>query len=197
MHNSEFYALMMDKSTDLAIQKHLSVCIRYVKYGEQTTKFLTNVNIDDGKAHTIVSELTQCLLSLGLDATKLVSIATDGAATMTGKKTGVAVQVRSKLSPFVVATHCIAHRLNLAVTDSLKKDTTLERFREKFSALYVFMSGSSNRTATLKKVQTLLEDPELTVKEPYNIRWLGLKNAVEAVYCCYVSVLVTLSKFAE
>lgn len=45
----------------------------------------------------------------------------------------------------------------------------------------------------MKSIQQLLEEPELAVKEPHSIRWLGLKNAV---YMCYGSVLATLSKFA-
>lgn len=194
---SDFYALMIDESTDIAVQKHLSVCIRYVINGEPVTKFLANIAIDDGKAHTIVSELTKCISEVGLDLSKLVSLATDGASTMTGKKTGVGVQMKSKHSPFVVQTHCIAHRLNLAVTDSIKKDSCLENFREKFASLFYFMSGSSNRTTTLSKIQILLNEPELTIKEPHSIRWLGLLKAVEAVYWSYGSVLATLSKYAE
>ena len=42
----------------------------------------------------------------------------------------------------------------------------------------------------------MLEEPELSMKEPHSIRWLGLKEAVEAVYESYASVLSTLSKFA-
>ena len=59
------------------------------------------------------------------------------------------------------------------------------------------MHGSSNRTTKLKQIQNLLDEPQLTVKEPHSIRWLGLKNAVEAVYEGYNSVLATLSDFAQ
>ena len=52
------------------------------------------------------------------------------------------------------------------------------------------------RTLTQKKIQELLREPEHTIKEPYSIRWLGLRNAVSAVYESYGSVLSTLSKFA-
>ena len=55
---------MIDESTDLAIHKHLSVCIRYVKDGEPVTKFLAIVELEDGKAHTIVSELQKLLTNL-------------------------------------------------------------------------------------------------------------------------------------
>ncbi|XP_061173439.1 uncharacterized protein LOC133182609 [Saccostrea echinata] len=128
---SSFYAVMIDESTDLTVQKHLSLCIRYVKDGEAVTKFLANVSVEDGKAHTIVQRVVQCLEEFGLDPSKIVSLATDGASTMMGKKTG-----------------------------------------------------------------KLLGEPELTVKEPHAIRWLGLKNAVEAVFESYNSVLATLSNFA-
>ena len=41
-----------------------------------------------------------------------------------------------------------------------------------------------------------MEEPELKIKEPYSIRWLGVKKAMEAVYESYVAVLSTLSIFA-
>ena len=105
--------------------------------------------------------------------------------------------MNSKHAPYLMQTHCMAHQLNLAVSDSIKKDKTLENFREKFNALYVFMSNSSLRVQKLKNIQALLAEPDLTIKEPHGIHWLGLKKAVEAVYESYNSVLATLSSFAE
>ena len=104
--------------------------------------------------------------------------------------------MQSKYSPYCIQTHCIAHRLNLACTDSIKKNEYMIKFRDKFNALYQFMSASSVRTLALKNIQKLLEEPELSIKEPYSIRWLGLRNAVHAVFESYGSVLATLSKFA-
>ena len=115
---------------------------------------------------------------------------------MTGKKTGVGVLMKSKFSPFSVQTHCIAHRLNLAVTDSIKKIEPLCKFRTNFNSLYNFMIGSRNRVDKLKRIQQFFGEPELSIKESHSIRWLGLKNAVEAVYESYSSVLATLSNFA-
>ena len=37
----------------------------------------------------------------------------------------------------------------------------------------------------------------MTIKEPYSVRWLGLKNAVHAEYESYSSVLTTFSSFVE
>ena len=52
----------------------------------------------------------------------------------------------------MLQTHCIAHRLNLAVTDSIKKDAVLEKFKVKFGELYHFMSNSSIRMERLKEM---------------------------------------------
>ena len=91
VNESGVYALMLDESTDLTVHKHLSICVRYVKTGEPVTKFLANLPLPDGKAHTIVNETINCLTKLGLESSKIVSLATDGAATMLGKKTSVGV----------------------------------------------------------------------------------------------------------
>lgn len=194
---SVFYGLMIDESTDLTVDKRLSVCIRYVKNGEPLTKFLCNVPLEDGKATTIVNSIVKTFEQLGLSLSACVSLATDGASVMTGKKAGVGVQLQSKYAPFCIQTHCIAHRLNLACTDTIKKDDFMVKFRDKFGSLYFFMSGSSLRTQTLKKIQAIFEEPEISVKEPHSIRWLGLKNAVEAVFVSYSSVMATLARFAE
>ena len=179
---SLFYGIPLDESTDISVQKHLSICIRYVLNGEPVTKFLTNVSLDDGKAHTIVNVTVKRLEDFGLNLSNMVSLATDGASVMTGRKTGVGVQLKSKFSPFSTQTHCIAHRLNLAVSDSIKKNELLKKMKDKFDGLYSFMSGSSNRTSWLQKLQEILDEPDLTIKEPHSIRWLRLRNAELAVY---------------
>ena len=166
------------------------------KKGKAETTFLCNVPLADGCAHTIVSTVSEHFESLGIDLSKCTSLATDGAAVMMGKRLGVWVQMQSKYSPFCIQTHCIAHRLNLACTDTIKKDEYMVKFRDKFDALYHFITASHSRVSTLKRIQELLDEPELTIKKPHSIRWLGLKNAVEAVYETYASVLATLSKFA-
>ena len=126
----------------------------------------------------------------------MVSLATGGASLMTGRKTGVGVQLKFKISPFSTQTHCIAHRLNLALSDSIKKNELFKKMKDKFDGLYRFMSGLSNRTSRLQKLQETLDEPDLTIKEPHSIRWLGLRNAVLAVYESYGALLATLSSSA-
>ena len=193
---SNYYAILLDESTDITVSKRLSICVRYVKHGQAITSFLASAEIPDGCAYTIVESVHKTITNLGLDLTKCVSLATDGASVMMGKKTGVGVQLKSKFCPFITQTHCIAHRLNLAITDAIKNNETLKKFKEMFQTLYNFMSASTLRINTLKAMQDLLNEPEITIKEPHSIRWLGLKKSVEVVYDCYGSLLATLSNLA-
>ena len=166
-----------------------------MKLGEPQTIFLCNVDLPDGCAHTIISKVVEQFDKLGIELSKCTSLATDGAAVMMGRKTGVGTQLQSQHSPFCVQTHCIAHRLNLACTCRYyKKEDFLVKFTDKFNALYYFISASHSCVSALKNIQALLEEPELKIKEPYSIRWLDLKKAVEAVYESYAAVLSTLSK---
>ena len=102
--------------------------MRYVKKGVSKTEFLANVPLADGKSQTVTHAVIDCLSQHGTDMTKCVSLATDGASVMLGKMTGIGVQLKSKCMPFVVQTHCFAHRLNLAVMDSMKKEEVLKKF---------------------------------------------------------------------
>ena len=60
------------------------------------TKFLENVELSDGKTHSIVVCLVEYLNRQHLDTSRIVSLATDGAFVMMGKHTGVGVQMKSK-----------------------------------------------------------------------------------------------------
>lgn len=48
-----------------------------------------------------------------ITVTKIASIATDGAASMTGKKTGFITRLKYEF-PWIIHIHCLAHQMNLA-----------------------------------------------------------------------------------
>lgn len=56
------------------------------------------------------------------------------------------------------------------------------------------MNASAIGTGKLAKIQEVLQDPSLRMKEPHAVRWLSLRNAVAAVHRSYASVVTTLSE---
>lgn len=49
----------------------------------------------------------------------------------------------------------------------------------------------------MKKIEELLEDPVLKVKEPHTVRWLSIQNPVNAVCMCYPSVVTALAEIEK
>ena len=104
-----------------------------------------------------------------------------------GHKTGVGIQLKSKYAPLVLK-FIVWLRVNLAWPDAIKKNEFLLEFRDKFNSLYKFISASRVRTLALRNIKNQLDEPEISVKLPYSIRWLGLRDALGEVFSSYISV---------
>ena len=68
----------------------------------------------DGKKESklIFDTLMDAVKTWGLDMKKCVGFGSDGAASMVGKKSGVAAQLK-KVNPFLTSTLFVAHCTNL------------------------------------------------------------------------------------
>lgn len=77
----------------------------------------------------------------------LIGIATDGAAVMTGKDSGLFVRLKKDF-PSLKSVHCLAHKLELAVHDSLQCVTGCNHFEHFISKLYT-MNHQSTKNAQL------------------------------------------------
>jgi len=60
----------------------------------------------------VFSALWEFMHAAGLDATKMVSLITDGAPAMTGKDRGLITRMKA-VQPKLVAYHCIIHQSSL------------------------------------------------------------------------------------
>ena len=71
---------------------------------------------------------------------------------MIGARSGVATLLKDK-SPWVIANHCVAHRLTLAYAQAADEVYTLclKKFKAIPDQLYRFYDNSSVRTANLGK----------------------------------------------
>ena len=71
---------------------------------------------------------------------------------MSGHVNGVQARIKQK-QPAVVYTHCIAHRLELAVLDSIKCDNCLKEFDEEINNIFQFYFYSSARRRELHELE--------------------------------------------
>ena len=93
LQSSEFFSLMTDESTDISVLKQLVLVGKYLTHDGVRTSFLTITDIPNGTAETIEGVMLNFMREKGLQITRLCAFGSDGAAVMTGKRSGVAVRL--------------------------------------------------------------------------------------------------------
>ena len=107
---SEYFALQLDESTDVSSEAQLLVYIRFISQERFVEEILFCKALERGTTgKEIFQVLDDYIESNGLDWTRCVGVCSDGAAAMTGKRSGVTAFIKQK-APQVVATHCMLHR---------------------------------------------------------------------------------------
>ena len=193
---SNFYGILIDESTDIAIHKSMVMYLRYVYNGKVLTEFVGNIRVSDGTADSLVRAIDAKFAELEIDFSTVVGFASDGASVMTGRKTGVGARLAVKC-PGLIQVHCVAHRLNLACLDALKQNSYLQHFRAKVNSLFSYFSKSSARCDRLKLFQEAIGEQQLRLKHAIEIRWLAMFDAVAAIHKSYGALVATLTEDAH
>ena len=193
---SPFFAFCIDETTDVSVNKELIVYVRYLVDGEVRTSFLRILELRNGMATTIVDVLVQLCADLDLDIVHhLCGLGSDGASVMLGRNNGVSKLLKDRV-PFLVSNHCIAHRLALACGQAANEVSFLKQFKDIIDQLYRFYKYSPVRTAGLREIQEVLNDPSLKLTQAKDVRWLSHDRAVSHLRQCLPSVITSLEREA-
>ena len=110
-----------------------------------------------------------------------MGLGSDGASVMMGRHSGVHVRLKS-VAPFLVHTHCVAHRLPLCTSQAAKSVKLLDEYQTLLTNLFNFCSNSAVRYNKLREIQSIFKLKPVTLKVGASTRWLSLHNAVDAIY---------------
>ncbi|XP_059362102.1 zinc finger BED domain-containing protein 5 [Carassius carassius] len=115
IQSSQYFAIQLDKNTDVTDLANLLVYVRYEKDGSAHEDFMFCQSLGTRTtAEHIFQVLDAFIQENGLDWKKCVGVCTDGARAMTGRHSGVAARIR-EVAPEMRRTHCSIHREALAV----------------------------------------------------------------------------------
>ena len=120
----------------------------------------------------------------------------DGASVMVGRRAGVATLLKQS-NPEMIAIHCVAHRLALAVAQAGDAVPYVKAFKTLLYNLYSFYENSPVRTAGLSAIQSILHDPSLKLKQAKDHRWLSHEGACQTLRRTLQSVYVSLQREAS
>ena len=187
---------MFDESTDVSVSQNLIIYVRYLVVNqassriELVTSFLAIRSLFRANAESITREILDVLNEKKIPLDRLTGLATDGAAVMTGKKSGV-VQRLKQIQPDIVSTHCIAHRLALSCGGAADKIPYLVKFQGLLNDFFKYFRNSGKNSASLKTIQSIVEQANncKKFKEVFHTRWLSFDGSLQALLQNYNSLV--------
>ena len=193
LQKAAMYSLMADECTDIANVEELSVFCRWEEGGVPVECFLEIIPLKKADAETIYSTLIECLKKKNLQVGRIVGLGFDGAATFSGRRTGVQARIK-KHTLFV---HCHCHLLQLACVQSANKTPGIAHVYRTLTTLWKHFHNSPKQAECLKEVQSVLELPEMKVIKPSDTRWLSHERCVKAVKASYSAIVITIGQIYE
>ena len=153
LQDSDFFTMMCDEATDVKNVSQLVVCLRWVDENLNAhDEFIGLNDMPSTDADSVVRELKDVLLRMHLKLEKCRGQCYDGCSTMSGAKSGVAVQIKNEESR-ALDIHCYAHSINLAVGDTMKSCPVLKDTIDNTYELTKLVKKSPKRDAKLRAIQ--------------------------------------------
>ncbi|XP_077335488.1 E3 SUMO-protein ligase KIAA1586 homolog [Lithobates pipiens] len=130
-----------------------------------------------------------CLSKFGFSddflAKNWIGACSDGASVMLGRKSGVLERLSQKY-PQLVKWHCLCHRLELCISDTIHSIPGLHHLTSFFEKLYAVYHQSPKKLAELSECAKGLEVQILKIGKVFSVRWVASsQRAIRAVWESY------------
>ncbi|KAL7386854.1 hypothetical protein ABVT39_014860 [Epinephelus coioides] len=152
LSDGKFISVMSDGSLYSAVMEEEMVYVRSASEGKVKVDFVGVKAVSKPDA-TNISEAVCSIMDSEVSAdwkNKLVALTIDGASVMTGVNSGVVTKLRAD-RPYVLGIHCMAHKLELAFSDGIRKNVMARKVEDLLSGLYTLYHKSGVNRASLKQ----------------------------------------------
>uniref|UniRef100_A0AAQ4R3J4 DUF4371 domain-containing protein n=1 Tax=Gasterosteus aculeatus aculeatus TaxID=481459 RepID=A0AAQ4R3J4_GASAC len=168
------FSVLIDESTTLSNKTALVVYLRSIISEVPTVIFLDLVEMESQSAENITKSLLQCLQTWGMDEDfikeNFIAFASDGASAMLDRKSGVAARLQL-LYPHLIVWHCLNHRLESAVGDTVKHTNNVNHFKSFLDKLYTLYHRSPKNCLELAEHAQQLEVNLQNIERVLDVRW--------------------------
>lgn len=147
------FSLLIDESRDSSVKEQMSIVLRFVNdQGEVIERFLGVVHVHDTSAQSLKKSIDSFFAKSDLSLSRLRGQGYDGASNMRGEFNGLKALVL-KENEQAHYIHCFAHRLQLVVVATAKKNGFVASFFEYLSMIVTTVGASCKRRDELRQKQ--------------------------------------------
>ena len=161
IERSRFLSVLSDGSTDNSVIEQELVYVRFLCNGKPETKMIKIVDLEHAHSIGILKAINGAVKEAGITLevwrSKIVCAKFDGASVMMGDVNGVPGQLKRRV-PHVVILHCVAHKLELAVLDAVKRVAYLQKFDDTVKAVFKMYYRSAKKRKELKEIGDIVEE---------------------------------------
>jgi hypothetical protein len=127
---------------------------------------------------------------------KVIALATDGAAKMVSKKEGVFGKLK-KIIPHLRSVHCVAHKVALGLSDLEAQFAQIRTVCKLIHRVSSFFSKSFVRNKAFDEAKKELSAKDLELLKPIDNRWLSNLRALKRVIELFPSVIQALTNIRD
>ena len=172
---------MADETADISNTEQLAVCFRWIdKNMEVHEDFVGLHPLSKTTADSIVQVLKDVLLRMNLDLNDIRRQCYGGAATMSGKASGVATQFKLE-NEKMLYTHCYGHALNLAIKDACDKVECLKEAFDSIREICRLVKKSPQRDTKLSEILSATQSQEKSIHAFCPTRWTVRAETLRSV----------------
>jgi len=185
--------ILIDESTTLSNKSTLVIFLKAYLGGESIDYiFFDLCELQCQDSENIEKELLNTLYKHGLNEEYLkenwIAIATDGVSVMVGRHSGVVTRLKQKF-PKLFAWHCLNHRLELSVGDTIKEVRGINHFKAFMDKLYSLYSQSPKNCRALEEACHELGTRFAKVGRILGVRWISSSfRTIKTVWESYESL---------
>ena len=160
--------------------EQLTFCIRWADDNSVAHEDFIGLHpIPDTSADEIVAVIKDILIRMNLKIENARGQCYDGAASMAGKRLGVATQIKT-LNNKCLYTHCYGHALNLAVGDVFKGIPCLDSVFRTALEISKLVKKSPKRDTKLNELREMNENDTKSIHNLCPTRWTVRGEAFES-----------------
>ncbi|XP_075053943.1 E3 SUMO-protein ligase KIAA1586-like [Mixophyes fleayi] len=166
--------LIIDEASTISCKPVIILFLKVEDSVSSPTIFVELVELEKQDAETICSSVLESLHKIGLTKNylqkNLIGFCSDGASVMLGRKSGVSTRI-TKDFPNIIIWHCLNHRLQLVLDDSIKEIKQVNHFKIFLDKIYTIFHQSNKNQIELTKISEQLGIEIIKIGRILGPRW--------------------------